>query len=480
MNRRRIIPDKPPGNEQLIAYLRDILAERTDSFLSCPPEPPAIRVNTLKCATDILRKKLDSWQVKYVPLFFNPDGFAIRHTPYPLSHKLEFFRGFFQMQGIASQLPALVLNPKPGERVLDMAAAPGSKSTQLAALMNNRGQLYLNDINRGRLQALNANIQRSGALNQIITCLPGERLGNLFPAFFDKILLDAPCTALGTLPGHPEVAAWWSYNKLAKLSALQHRLLISAVKALKVGGELVYSTCSLAPQENETVIQQMLDTYPLRVLTIETVPAERFDPGRQSFGAVSYSREMGKALRTDPLKHKTEGFFVVKLQKSATVFESPVEKRMKFTATIPADDPVISRDLQDLAQHWGIKKSVFEHFRYIRTRNRLWMVQPEIEQIPQTDFVSAGLLLAGKKLSGWRLTNQSLQVLDKNVSGRRVSLQRESFIQLFSEGRTKTDNLQSGYYALQWQDDAVAIIYVENGIARIRLPHRFRIEESLD
>ena len=473
------MPDKPPVNEQLTAYLHNILGEKTDSFLSCSPERPAIRTNTLKYKTDSLRQKLDNWQVDYEPLFFNPDGFIIHHTPFSLSHTLEFFRGFFQMQGIASQLPALALNPQPGERVLDMAAAPGSKATQLAALMHNRGQLFLNDINRGRLQALNANIQRSGALNQMITCLPGERFGNLFPAFFDKILLDAPCTALGTLPGHPEVGGWWSYDKLAKLSALQYRLLISAAKALKVGGQLVYSTCSLAPQENETVIQQMLDAYPLQVLTIETIPVDQFEPGWQNYGTETYSPVMSRALRTNPLKHEMEGFFVVKLQKTAPLFENPVEKRMKFTTTSSIDDPTVSQDLEDLARQWGIAEDVLERFRYIRTRNRLWMVQPEIEHIPQTEFVSAGLLLAEKKLSGWRLTNQSLQILNEKVNNRRVSLPQESFIQLFNEGHIKIDNMTDGYYALQWRDDAVAIIYVENGTARIRLPHRFRLEESL-
>ncbi len=471
---------KAQNNTELMDFLQKILGKKWQSYLTCPPEKPAIRVNTLKCSADFLRQKLDALQVAYHPLFFNPIGFAIERTPVQLSHTLEFFRGFFQIQGIASQIPALALNPQPGERVLDMAAAPGSKATQLAALMENRGQLYLNDINRGRLQALNANIQRAGALNQIITYLPGERFGNLFPAFFDKILLDAPCTALGTLPGQPEVAGWWSYKKLEKLAALQHRLLISAVKALKVGGELVYSTCSLAPQENETVIQKMLDTYPLQVLDINTIPKDKFNTGLQVYADKNYSDDMVKALRTDPFMHVMEGFFIIRLKKTAAVFESPAEKRMKFTTTITADYPLLEEELQDLTRQWGIDKVVLERYRFIRTQKRLWMVPSEIEKIPQTDFVSAGLLLAEKKLSGWRLTNQSVQILDKAVSKRRVTMQRENLIDLFSRGQTRTDDLNDGYYALCWRDDALAIIYVEKGTAQIRLPHRFRLEESLE
>lgn len=467
-------------NPQLFDYLQKILGNKTQSFLACSSEKPAIRVNNLKCGTDLIRQKLEDWQVDYRPLFFNPDGFAIEDTPFSLSHTLEFFRGFFQIQGIASQLPALTLAPQPGERVLDLAAAPGSKSTQMAALMHNRGQLYLNDINRNRLQALNANIQRAGALNQIITCLPGERYGNLFPAFFDKILLDAPCTALGTLPGHPEVAGWWSYEKLQKLSALQHRLFISAVKALKIGGELVYSTCSLAPHENEAVIQQMLDTYPLEIMDINTIPTLQFSAGWKRFADEKYSDDMAKALRTVPHVHGMEGFFVIKLKKIAAVFESSEKKRMKFTQTLRANDSAIEMDLENLARQWGIDKSILERFRYIRTRNRLWMVRPEIDRIPQTDFISAGLLLAEKKLSGWRLTNQSIQILNKEVTKRRITLLRENFIHLFTEGRTKTSNLSDGYHALQWMNDALAIIYVENGTARIHLPHSFRLKDSLE
>ncbi len=469
------MPINPSDNRELINHLRSILGRRTETFLSCPPEKPAIRVNTLKCDPVALQKKLDTWQVEYEPLFFNPSGFAIKKAPFPLSHTLEFFRGFFQMQGIASQIPALVLNPHPGERVLDMAAAPGSKSTQLAALMKNKGQLFLNDINRGRLQALNANIQRAGAINQIITRLPGERLGNLFPAFFDKVLLDAPCTALGTLPGHPEVAGWWNRQKLEKLSALQHRLLISAVKALKVGGELVYSTCSISPLENEAVIHQILANYPLEIMTIDTLPVSSFNPGWVGFGNETYHPEMRRALRTDPLVHGLEGFFVIKLKKSARSFESPPDKRMPFIPTVPPDSPVVKEDLKAFSEQWGIDQTVWSAYRFIRTATRLWLVNNEVVQIPQNEFVSAGLLLAEKRLSGWRPTNQSVQMFSGYLSKRRLELSRDNFMRLFANGTIPSPRLEKGYYALVWRGEALGVVYAEGGTLRIRLPHYFRL-----
>jgi len=359
--------------------------------------------------------------------------------------------------------------------VLDIAAAPGSKSTQIAEMMQNQGELYLNDISKNRLQSLNVNVQRAGISNEIILNMAGERFGKLLPDYFDKILIDAPCTALGTIAGSPEVATWWSYDKLKKLCVSQKQILISAFKTVKPGGELVYSTCSIAPEENELLIQWFLENYPVKIKEIPLKKLINSDNGLTQYKNQKLDDTLARAIRVYPHKHKMEGFFVVKLLKTEATVKYVNSVPTKMISTLEHTDPRINNELDSLSQLWGINREYWKRFRFIITRYRIWMLCGKIRQIPSERLHNAGLLLSEKRLCGWKLTNQSAQYLDDNIGLRRISLCDEDLIELFSRGFIYISGLEYGYYVLERESKAIASVYWEKDKMQIRLPHAFRL-----
>jgi len=462
-------------NIELTSYLKNFLKDNYNSFINAECEPKSIRANSLKSNPKYLKERLIKQQISFEEIPFNKNGFKILEDSLPLSHMLDFFKGYFQYQGISSQIPALVLNPRPGDKVLDMAAAPGSKSTQLAALMENRGMLILNDAVRHRLQPLNANAQKAGVINQIISYLPAERFGNLFPNYFDKILLDAPCTALGTLSSNPEIAVWWSEEKLKKLSAVQHGLFVSAYKALKVGGELVYSTCSIAPEENEIAVQNILDKYKMEILPVSDFKGIEFLPGLAAYQDKKFHSKMHNAIRVAPHLHGMEGFFVVRLRKTADHKLQPHLPSADFFQTLGPRDKLLTDDLAAISDYWGIDKDFFDDFSFVETKNRIWLINNEITEIPENGFTNAGLLLAERKSESWKLFNQSVLFLGNKIKNRLIKFDEEMLIEIFADGRIKNSGYKGGYYILEWQGAPLASLYADRDTLRVRLPHYFKL-----
>jgi 16S rRNA (cytosine1407-C5)-methyltransferase len=465
---------KKVTNSELDTYLKSLLGQQYSAFLSAPPEPTAIRTNILKTSTDNICKLLDRLQYTYDKIPFNPDGLALRSDPLPLSHSLAFFEGLFQYQGVSSQLPVIILDVQPGERVLDMTAAPGSKSSQLAAMMAEKGVLILNDSSYHRLQGLQANMQRSGATNHIVLKQRGENLSRIYPEYFDKILLDAPCTALGTYFSASEKYSWWSEKKLEKLSRLQYQLMVSAIKCLRIGGELVYSTCSVSPEENELMIEKIIRKYPLEVVEIDPNIHNQFESGWISYNKSPISEEMTKSLRIWPHIHLFEGFFVTKLKKNGRVDVDSEISPPDMTTTETADHPQIREVLEKITNSWGIRKEFWNGYRYILTKTRLWMLSATIQKVPTDNFVSGGLLLGEQRLNGWKLVNGSAQYLSEMITKRRLILTESELIVLFREGNIKYKNLSEDYYALDYDERIIGSLYHEKGSLRIRLPHLFK------
>jgi NOL1/NOP2/sun family putative RNA methylase len=226
--------------------------------------PKTIRVNTLKTDRVAIQKGALGNGWKLTPLRWYPDAFVIdrENRSTPLGHSLEHFAGHIYIQEASSMIPPLALDPRPGEKVLDLAAAPGSKTTQMAAMMRNTGLIVANDSSIPRLKALAANLERSGVLNVAMTNSSGNRFGRLLSGYFDKVLLDAPCSAEGTAAKSPEVLSRWSEKTIHKLATLQGKLLLGAWEAVRPGGTLVYSTCTFAPEENEAILDEFLRHHP--------------------------------------------------------------------------------------------------------------------------------------------------------------------------------------------------------------------------
>lgn len=266
--------------------------------------PQSIRANTLKISVNELKKRLVDWKLKKIP--WTEEGFWIYGERRDLGNLYEHKLGYFYCQEACSMIPALALKVSEKDLVLDMCAAPGSKTTQLASIMNNKGLIIANEVDYRRIIALSANLQRCGVCNTVITNHNGLKI----KGEYDKILVDAPCTGYGTIRGETGNSInnlkQWNLNSSLQMSGLQKGLIIHAFDLLKAGGEMVYSTCSLEPSEDELVVKYLLEN--------------RKDAKLISTGLEIKSKTnvdgFEKCLKVWPQFYNTEGFFISKIKKS--------------------------------------------------------------------------------------------------------------------------------------------------------------------
>ncbi|MBT3298558.1 RsmB/NOP family class I SAM-dependent RNA methyltransferase [archaeon] len=273
----------------------------------------SIRVNTLKADIEETRKSIESKGWKLEPIPWCKGGFFISHPDRKdVGNLWEHHIGKIYVQESVSMLPPLALDPKPGDIVLDMCAAPGSKTTQMAAMMKNQGLLIANDYKGMRIQSLGINLQRSAASNTIVTLMSGTRYKDFQ---FDKILVDAPCSGTGTIRKSLKTLRIWNPSMLRKISNEQFRLAENAFLNLKPGGVMVYSTCSLEPEENEAVVTRILNRFDNAKVEKVNFPGLKIGTSVMEFEGVKYHEEVKDSVRIWPQDNDTEGFFVCRIKK---------------------------------------------------------------------------------------------------------------------------------------------------------------------
>ena len=244
----------------------------------------------------------------------------------------EHVTGLIYSQEPAAQMVAQVAHPHEGMRVLDLAAAPGGKSTHLLSYLNNTGLLVSNEINNKRSKILVENIERFGARNVLVTNESAERLAKVFSSFFDLIVLDAPCSGEGMFRKQPDAMDYWSLDYPAQCATLQREILEDAVKMLANGGELVYSTCTWAPEENEEIVAWLLDEFPLELVDIPKLNG--MTPG------IDYP----ETARMYPHHFKGEGQFVAKFR---FVGEHKLPKLKPVRSNLTADQRSLWQTFQN-------------------------------------------------------------------------------------------------------------------------------------
>ena len=295
-------------------------------------------------------------------------------NPGELGRSLEHMLGYYYIQEIASMLPVLALNPKPNETILDLCASPGSKTTQIASRMQNTGTLIANEVSQGRINILSANLSRCGCTNVIITkkdgmmlckelggmnnnpktqsikksfsinnlsaktsdftsgtsklCLSevasndevdfeANNIASLRALSFDKILVDAPCSGEGTIRSTPATNKMWNPKTITRLSKIQKNLVAAALKILKPGGTLIYSTCTHAPEENEAILDYIKKEFDVEIEPVaSSLPKElKCREGITEWEDEKYNEEIKNACRIYPQDNNTEGFFIAKIKK---------------------------------------------------------------------------------------------------------------------------------------------------------------------
>jgi ribosomal RNA methyltransferase Nop2 len=306
-------------SEELTEYLAQIFPpSELVEFLEANETPKllTIRTNTLKTRRRELAQALIQRGVNLDPVGeWSKVGLKIIESQVPIGATPEYLAGHYILQAASSFLPVMALAPRPGERVLDMCAAPGGKSSHLAQLMKNTGVLISNDSNKERIKALKGNLHRLGVTNCMLTNYDARK----FPKFisgFDRILLDAPCSGLGVIFKDPSVKLNRTVADIKKNAHLQKELILAAIDCLNAksstGGFLVYSTCSVSVEENEEVVQYALTNRNVKL--VET-GLEVGEPGFPKFRGKIFDPKMIRCKRVYPHTHNMDGFFVAKLKK---------------------------------------------------------------------------------------------------------------------------------------------------------------------
>ncbi len=315
---------KKPLPDSFLENMKRLFAEfgkmdELDAFIrSFSMEPKrGIRINSLKVALgreaeEVLAQSVPGALTK-VP--WSNDGFYIPDESAPGKHPF-YLAGLYYLQEPSAMLPAAVLDAKPGEHILDLCAAPGGKTVKIAADMRGEGILISNDINETRVKALVRNVELAGCVNCVVLNESPERLAQKLPGYFDKILLDAPCSGEGMFRRDPDAVASWKKYGGDTCVKMQREILTSADLLLKPGGILVYSTCTFSARENEEMIEGFLREHPdYTVLPIG--PFQGVDTG------LSKTETLRRTGRIFPYKADGEGHFCAKIQKG----EAPSDVR---------------------------------------------------------------------------------------------------------------------------------------------------------
>jgi NOL1/NOP2/sun family putative RNA methylase len=292
--------------------------DSSQEFLEYMAKPlrQSIRVNTLKIERgrigEIVENLKNDFELGQIPWceegFFVNTGVRSGRITLTVEHQL----GLIFSQEASSMIPPVILELRPGMKVLDMAASPGAKTTQIAAYMENRGCIIANDVKFSRLNVLISNIQKCGVLIAKVTMMDG-RTFRKWENRFDRVLLDAPCSNVGMIRKNFKYMKIWKMRDVVALSRLQKQLIRAAYRTLKPGGILVYSTCTLDPMENEEVVDSLLSTTDATLEEIK-IPVKGREPFTE-FEGEKYDSEVKKCLRIHPQDNNTEGFFVAKILK---------------------------------------------------------------------------------------------------------------------------------------------------------------------
>ena len=363
---------------EFTARMQRLLGEEFDAFAACydAPRHTALRLNPLKTGAppDLSRFGLS-------PVPWARDGYYYDAQTRPgLSAYHD--AGLYYLQEPSAMAPAMLLDAQPGERVLDLCAAPGGKSTQLAAAMAGRGLLVCNEISAKRAQILSSNIERMGIANALVLNENPARLAGRFAGFFDKILVDAPCSGEGMFRKEPLAAQEWTPGTPAMCAARQLEILHSAAQMLRPGGRLVYSTCTFSAEENEGAVSAFLRAHP--DFSVEQIPGTPFSPGRPAW-VENPAPDLEYTFRLWPHRLRGEGHYAAVLRRAGN--EAPADVPIEPGAKLP-------KELLDFAKNTGVE---IPDGKPVLFGQSLYLAPEELPKLAGLRVLRAGLQLGACK-----------------------------------------------------------------------------------
>ena len=305
-----------PLPADFLTRMRGLLGEEFDAFAASLAAPAArgLRVNTLKIAPDAFLARAP-FALQRLPWL--PEGFLIAEPEARPGRHPWHAAGLYYLQDPSAMLAAHLLDPQPGEWVLDVSAAPGGKAAHLAARLDGKGLLAANEVVRGRTRALIDNLERFGAGNIVVISEPVERLAQAWPGRFQRVLVDAPCSGEGMFRKSQAARMQWDARAIAGNAARQERILAAAAQTVAPGGRLLYATCTFAPEENEAVVARFLRTHPDFIL-LKPPRLPYLDPGRPDWLPSELARDLplARCIRVWPHRSPGDGHFFALMQRA--------------------------------------------------------------------------------------------------------------------------------------------------------------------
>ncbi len=469
-------------SDKIISYLVSLFGEQSaKEYVEFIKREPSVylRVNTLKTTVQRLTEKLNvDYNISAEPVPGITNFLKVINGKEIIGKTLQHITGEYYIQGLSSAIPPLILSPTSEDKVLDLCAAPGSKTTELGELMSNRGILVSNEIALDRVKMLVYNIDRMNLMNTGVIHYKGELLSKIYAEYFDKILVDAPCSGLGIIQKKGEVSNWWSLERAERLGDLQLRLLIAAIKMAKPDGEIVYSTCTLTPEENEFIIDKVLEKYPVELLDIElpvkSIPAFTAYDGRQLNPSIS------KARRIIPWQADTDGFFIAKLKKTS---ELPSPEIINFKPDnlklLSHEKKAINPLLMNLAGYFGINKEILSGYSYLIKNSDIFFINNQWHDDNLSIFerigTRFGIIDRNKQIT---LHTQAAQVLSNHITRHIIEIFHIEDIKTYFEGSViKSVKSEHGQCVVKYKDSIIGTGVVTSNGLKSRFPRAKRTQE---
>ncbi len=457
--------------EQFVDYLATFIIDKDDrdaTLAACRrPLRKSIRVNTLRISVDEFKRLAseNGWLLDPIP--WCTEGFWIDgDNESQLGASAEHLAGLFYIQEASSMLPPVALlqgvKLAGSEKILDMASAPGSKSTQLGSLLNGQGLLVTNEYSSSRIKALAANIIRCGVSNAALSHFNGNVFGEWLPNTFDYVLLDAPCSGEGSVRKDPDAMKNWSLAHVNSTAELQFELLESAVKSLKPGGTLVYSTCTINTIENQSVCHRILARYPQLLESLSL--ARLFDGAERSTTAEGF-------LHVLPHTYDSEGFFIAKFKKLDAHEEQPApSKKGKFPFT-PCAKKWQNEFHQYLSNTYGM--ALPTTICLYQKDKEIWVFPDRyLEIMNDFKFQRCGVKVAELHRTGFRLTHDFAAGFGGLAKKSVITINSQQMVMLYAGQDIKSNDFSglSGEFIIQFAGTGISISKIINGKLKNRLP----------
>lgn len=471
-------------NSGIFTYLKNIYNEKTAKnyldFISSKSFQ-FIRVNSLKTVLHELTQELsNNYGIEAEIMPGIPNCLKIVKGEDKTGKTIQHINGEYYIQSLSSMLPALVLNPGENDIVLDLCAAPGSKTTQLGVMMGNDGTLIANETALDRVKMLVFNIDRMNLINAGVIHSKGELLGKIFPDHFDKILVDAPCSGLGIIQRKNEVNKWWSLERTSVLGDLQLRLLIAAIKMIKEGGEIVYSTCTLTVEENELIINKVLDKYPVEIIQFE-LPVKSH-PAFTSYEGKNLHSSLSNAHRVLPWEINSEGFFIVKLRKIGKTSQNESLKISKQHLHLLNIDKKVVRDLlYNLIEEFEIDKKVFNNYSYLIKGKDIYFINKNWHDINLDIFNRIGTRFGTIDKNGNTvLHTQAAQILNNEIKKNIYNIESPDELEAYLNGGVIKKKINyTGQCVVKYKNFILGTAVITAQGIKSRFPRAKRTQEIL-